>query len=278
MKNFVNPEWLFENLDNKDIVLVDCRADLFDRDYGRRAYEESHIKGAFFLDVKKDLSGEVQEHGGRSPLPDMNTFKEKLEAIGITNDKTIVAYDEAKLAGAGRLWWMLKYIGIERAYILNGGINAWSDKGYPMDNEVPKAEKGIVNINLNENIKTDIFDIKSKLNNKDFVIVDSRAPERYRGEIEPIDKKAGHIPGAKNYHSKNVFDEKGKLKAMEELKIIYDGLERYNEIVLQCGSGIDACGNFVAMDEIGLTPKLYVGSWSDWVSYEDSPIIVEKQN
>lgn len=236
------------------------------------------LKEHFFLDVKKDLSGEVQEHGGRSPLPDMNAFKEKLEAIGISSNKTIVAYDEAKLAGAGRFWWMLKYIGIEKAYILNGGINAWSEKGYPMDNEVPKAEKGIVNINLNENIKTDIFDVKSKLNNKDFVIVDSRAPERYRGEIEPIDKKAGHIPGAKNYHSKNVFDEKGKLKSMEELKRIYDGLERYNEIVLQCGSGIDACGNFVAMDEIGLTPKLYVGSWSDWVSYEDSPIIVEKQN
>ncbi|MCT8975936.1 sulfurtransferase [Clostridium sp. CX1] len=272
MSNFITSKWLYEHAEDKDLVIVDCRADLFDKDYGKKLYEEGHIKNAFFLDVKKDLADEEREHGGRSPLPDLKMLKDKLESIGISNDKTVAIYDEAKLAGAERFWWMMKYLGHDKVYVLNGGINSWIEEGYPLYKEVPMAEKGNFNINLREDIKTDIFEIKGKMANKDFIIVDSRAPERYRGEVEPLDKKAGHIPGAKNFDWKNVLDEKGKFKSEDELKEYFKPLNNYKDIVLQCGSGIDACGNFIILDELGFKPKLYVGSWSDWVSYDDSPV------
>jgi thiosulfate/3-mercaptopyruvate sulfurtransferase len=277
MSNFVTAKWLYENLNNKDIVIVDCRADLFDKEYGSKVYSEGHIRGAFFLDVKKDLAGEPEEHGGRSPLPDLEVLKEKLENVGISEDSIIVAYDEVKLAGAERLWWMLKYLGHCRVHILNGGINSWLQEGYPTVREVPKADKGTFNIKLNENIITNIVKVREIMNDKDYIIVDSRAPERYRGEIEPIDKKAGHIPGAVNYHWKDVLNEKEQFKCKKELEEHFKELEKYKKVVLQCGSGIDACGNFVAMDEVGFKPKLYLGSWSDWVSYEDSPIAIGEE-
>ena len=272
MSNFVTSSWLYEHINDENLVIVDCRSDLFDKEYGKRKYEEGHIKGAFFVDVKKDLAAEAKEHGGRSPLPELETLKEKLESIGISNDKTIVTYDETLLAGAERFWWMLKFLGHQSVHILNGGINAWIEAGSTLVKEAPTAERGKFIISPREDIRTNMNYVKSNLGNEKLVVIDSRAPERYRGQVEPIDPKAGHIPGAKNYHWKDVLDEKGQFKSKEEMKKIFKGLEKYDEVVLQCGSGIDACGNFVAMDEIGFKPKLYVGSWSDWVSYEDNPI------
>lgn len=272
MSNFITADWLIEHINDENLVIVDCRADLFDKDYGRRKYEEGHIKGASFIDVKKELASEPKEHGGRSPLPELEDLKEVLERVGISNNKIIVAYDEALLAGAERFWWMLKFLGHERVYILNGGINAWNELKYPLVQDIPAVERGKIIISPREDIRVDVNYVRNNLGKEGFIVVDSRAPERYKGEVEPIDPKAGHIPGAKNYHWKDVLDEKGRFKSKEELKEIFEELKKYDEIVLQCGSGIDACGNFAAMDEIGFKPKLYVGSWSDWVSYEDNPI------
>jgi thiosulfate/3-mercaptopyruvate sulfurtransferase len=272
MSNFVTADWLKEHLVDKDLVIVDCRADLFDKEYGKRKYEEGHIEGAFFVDVKKQLAAEPKEHGGRSPLPELEDLKKTIEGIGISNDKIIVAYDEALLAGAERFWWMLKFLGHDKVHILSGGINGWTEAGYQLTPVMPIAKKGNFVISPREDIRTDVNYIRNNLGREGFVIIDSRAPERYRGEVEPIDPKAGHIPGAKNYHWKDVLDEKGYFKSNEELKRIFSNLENCEEIVLQCGSGIDACGNFAAMDEIGFKPKLYVGSWSDWVSYNDNPV------
>lgn len=272
MSNFVEASWLKEHLQDKNLVIVDCRANLFDKAYGRKKYEEGHLEGAFFVDVKKDLAAEPKLHGGRSPLPEIESLKELLEGMGISNDTIVVAYDEALLACAERFWWMLKYLGHEKVYILNGGINAWKDAGYSLTTEQPSAEKGSFIVKLQEHIKTDVDYVRNNLGNENIAVIDSRAPERYRGEVEPIDPKAGHIPGAKNYHWKDVLDGKGRFKSKEELKNIFKALEKYDEIILQCGSGIDACGNFAAMDEIGFKPKLYVGSWSDWVSYKDNPV------
>lgn len=272
MSNFVTVKWLYAHLEDKNVIIVDCRANLFDLNYGRKVYNEGHIKNAFFIDVKKDLAGEVREHGGRSPLPETEKLKDRLEGIGIGNDKIVVVYDEAKLAGAERFWWMMKYIGLDKVYVLDGGINSWIEEGYPLSTEIPEVEKGKLDIKINEEIKADIFQIKSKKDEEGFIIVDAREPERYRGEVEPIDKKAGHIPGAINLPWSKVLTEKGHFKSKDELKEYFKDLNNYKEIVLQCGSGIDACGNFVVLDELGFKPKLYVGSWSDWISYEDSPV------
>lgn len=278
MSNFVNSKWLYEHINDDSIVILDCRADLFDKEYGKKQYEETHIIGAQFLDVKVDLAGETKEHGGRSPLPDLVEFKDKLEKVGVSDDKVIIAYDEAELAGAERLWWMLKYIGHEEVYVLNGGIKAWIRESYPLTSEVLTAEKGKISLELNNNLITDMSEVKASMGKEGFIIVDSRAPERYRGEVEPIDKKAGHIPGAINYHWKDVLRENGEFKTKEELKEHFKNLGKYEYIILQCGSGIDACGNFIAMREIDLNPRLYVGSWSDWVSYDHNPVAITEKS
>jgi thiosulfate/3-mercaptopyruvate sulfurtransferase len=275
MSNFITAKWLYQHIN--DVIIVDCRSDLFDKDYGRILYEAGHIINAFFLDVKKDLAGEAKEHGGRSPLPDLDTLKNKLENIGISNDSTVIAYDERKLAGAERFWWMLRYLGHNKVHVLNGGINAWINEGYPLTKEVPVAEKGNFNMNLNKELIISMHEVKSKIGKDDLIILDSRAPERYRGEVEPIDKKAGHIPGAKNYYWKDILNENYEFKSKENLAKHFRELNKYKEIVLQCGSGIDACGNFIALDELGFMPKLYVGSWSDWISYEENPIAIGEE-
>lgn len=275
MSNFITAKWLYQYIN--DVIIVDCRSDLFDKDYGRIRYEAGHIINAVFLDVKKDLAGEAKEHGGRSPLPDLDTLENKLENIGISNDSTVITYDEGKLAGAERFWWMLRYLGHNKVHVLNGGINAWINEGYPLTKEVPIAAKGNFNINLNKELIISMHEVKSKIGKDDFIIVDSRAPERYRGEVEPIDKKAGHIPGAKNYYWKDILNENSEFKSKENLAKHFRGLNKYKEIVLQCGSGIDACGNFIALDELGFMPKLYVGSWSDWISYEENPITIGEE-
>lgn len=278
MSNFITAKHLYDILEDENLVIVDCRADLFDKAYGRTVYEAGHIKDAHFLDVKRDLAGEVQEHGGRSPLPALDLLREKLENIGISNNKTVVAYDEAKLAGAERFWWMLKYLGHDKVYILNGGIDAWVNAGYPLVKDIPSVHRGDFDININEDILTDIFEVKNSMGKEELIIIDSRAPERYRGEVEPIDKKAGHIPGARNYHWRDVLNEKGEFKSKDQLEKHFEPLRGYKEIILQCGSGIDACGNFAALDELGFKPKLYLGSWSDWVSYEDSPVATGEES
>lgn len=270
MSNFVSADWLYEHLYEDNILIIDCRADLYDKEYGKLQFKKGHIPGAQFIDVKGELAGEVKEHGGRSPLPELEAFKEKLEILGISDNTTVIAYDEAELAGAERLWWMLKYIGHERSYVLNGGIKTWIASDYPVTSDIVTKKRGRLHIKLNNNLITDVSELKENLGKKGFILVDSRAPERYRGDIEPIDKKAGHIPGAVNFHWKEVLKENGQFKAYEDLQAHFEPLRNYDNITVQCGSGIDACGNFIAMSEIGMTPKLYVGSFSDWISYEEN--------
>jgi len=274
LKNFINAHWLHEHLEDKNIVVVDCRGDLFDSEYGKKVYNDGHIKNAFFIDINKDLSKKTDGHGGRHPLPDIEAFKDKVESMGINDDTFVVAYDEIRIAGAARFLLLLKYIGHEKNYLLDGGIKNWIENGYILETELPIAKKAKHNINLNNDILSDVTEIKEKSGKEGFVVVDSRTPQRYRGEVEPIDKKAGHIPGAKNYFWKESLKSTGEIKEVEELKERYKELEDYQEIVIHCGSGIDAAFNYFLMDEIGLKSKVYIGSWSDWISYEDNEVAI----
>ncbi len=272
MRNFINAHWLHEHLEDDNIVIVDCRGDLFDAEYGKKAYDNGHTKKSFFIDINNDLSRKTDGHGGRHPLPDIEAFKDKVESIGIGDDTVVVAYDELRIAGAARFLLLLKYIGHEKLYLLDGGINNWIKNGYTLETELPTAKKAKHSICLNKNILSDVSAIKEGSGEEGFVVVDARTPQRYRGEMEPIDKKAGHIPGAKNYFWKESLKPTGEIKEVEELKERYKDIKDYQEIVTHCGSGIDAAFSYFLMDEIGLKPKVYIGSWSDWISYDDNEV------
>lgn len=271
MKNFVTASWLFEHLDDSDVAILDCRFNLFDPAYGKNSYKKDHIKNAFFLDMNDDLSGEKREHGGFRPLPDLNVFKSKLEYIGIDNDTTIIIYDEY-LDGAPRLWWFLKYLGHNNVYILNGGIEEWIKQGYTVTDEIAKPKKtGKYNIKINKDIYCDINYIKEKKAEENIILIDSRSYERYSGENEPLYDKAGHIPNAINHPWKNNLND-NFFKEKEYLEHDFEQIIKYEEIIFYCGSGIAACVNCLALDEIDEQSKVYIGSFTDWISYEENPI------
>lgn len=272
MKNLVSTAWVKENLDKKNIILFDCRFSLMDPDYGEKAYKKEHIEGAIKINLDKDLASEIKEHGGRHPLPDINNFKDFMESLGVSNDSTVIIYDDGDLAGASRLWWILKYIGVEKVYIMEGGIQQWKLESYPTtDEETVIKNRGNINVRLNEKLLCDMAYVKDRMNHENTIIIDSRARERYLGQVEPMDKKAGHIPGAENYDWTHNFKDL-KVISKEELRERFKEVKNYDEVIVHCGSGITGCVNVLMLQEIGIDSKLYGGSWSDWCSYEDNPV------
>lgn len=272
MKNFVDVNWLRENLESENVIILDARADLMDEEEGMRLYKKSHIANAHFVSLEDTMTGEIKKHGGRHPLPDLEEFTEKMRNLGINNDSRIIIYDDGSLAMAGRLWWMLKYIGAKEVYILKGGFKAWEDKDYPITDKDPKVEKkGDLNLNINKDIYSDIEDVKKAIDSDKKMVVDSRSEDRYRGKEEPFDRIPGHIPKAVNYPWTKLIEENFMDK--EKLDEYFKDLKEYDEVIVHCGSGITATVNILFMEEIGLKPKLYLGGYSDWVSYLDNEVI-----
>ncbi|NFQ66294.1 sulfurtransferase [Clostridium sporogenes] len=276
MKNFVSTKWLQNHLEDENIVIVDCRGDLLKDSYGEEVYRKGHIKNAVFADLKKVMSSEEREHGGRNPLPNVDDFKRSIEKLGINKNTLVVAYDELKIAGAARFCWMLRYVGHTDNYVLDGGINKWIAENRKLYIEANNSKEKLdiknenFNISLNEEIKADVNYIKDNMK-KDLILVDSRTNIRYEGIEEPIDKRAGHIPGAKNIYWKDMLKEDG---AVDEDKVRENflPLKDYTNIAVYCGSGIDATFNFLLLDEVGIKARVYAGSWSDWITYKENPI------
>ncbi|MCA1321174.1 sulfurtransferase [Bacillus tianshenii] len=274
MNYIVEPEWAKENLD--DLLVIDCRFFLQDPLKGRQEYEIDHIPGAHHFDLDHDLSGPKQKHGGRHPLPPLENLRGKLEEAGAANDKTILLYDSQNGAMASRLWWLLNYMGHSKAFILNGGYDNWKNKGYPVTAALPeKTQKGHFQPVIQEHMKAsaqEIFANLPSIEKGERYLIDSREQKRYLGIEEPIDHKAGHIPGAHNYFWGDNLDG-GDWKNQETLKERFSDLDPTKEVIVYCGSGVTACPNILALKEAGFTDvKLYPGSWSDWISYEDYPI------
>ena len=163
MTNLVNAKWLKENLNNENLVIVDCRFDLMDKEYGKRSYEKNHIKGAVKVDLETELSSEVKTHGGRHPIPDSESLKNTFENLGISNDSLIVCYDEGDLAGPSRLWWILKYLGHSEVYVLNGGINEFIKIGGNTDDKIPEIKKGSFKVRVNDSMRVDMNYVKERL-------------------------------------------------------------------------------------------------------------------
>lgn len=273
MKNFVSRQWLRDNLSRDNLVILDTRAELADPKYGLEEYKKSHIKGAQFVSLEETLTGELDIHGGRHPMPDMQVFIEDMKKLGVNDESTIVIYDNGELAMAGRLWYLFKYIGKENVYILEGGFKEWKDNNLEIVAEIKKIEEsGRLSINTNKSIIVDMEEVRQAIKSDKIAIVDARAYERYAGEVEPLDRVAGHIPKAINFPWMDLVED-GKLIDIEKIKKRFKTLNNYDTIITHCGSGITGTVNFLAMDEIGLNPKLYAGGYSDWISYSENKII-----
>ncbi|HGM3509072.1 TPA: sulfurtransferase [Clostridioides difficile] len=278
MKNIISAKELISKLEQNDnLVIIDCRFDLINRTYGIDSYKKGHIKGSFILDIDKDLSSPTKEHGGKNPLQDPLILKEKLEKMGVDNDTTIVTYDDGDLNGACRLFFQLKHLGLNNVYVLDGGITSFVKEGGELEEKVniPNCTGKEIKPNINDDLVVPMEYVKSKLYKEDTVIIDCRANERYQGLIEPAYSKAGHIPSAKNYFCKDLIKndfENGSLKDIKFLKDFFKDLNNYDEVILSCGSGISACVNSLALRELDIPHKIYIGSFSDWISYDDNEI------
>ncbi|KIL48011.1 sulfurtransferase [Jeotgalibacillus campisalis] len=267
----VTPAWLMENL--KNVVIADCRFSLNEPSAGSEQYKKGHIPGAVYFHLNKDLSGAPQKHGGRHPLPLIEDFKRTIEHAGISNESTVIVYDGGEGAFASRLWWLLRYHGLENVFILNGGFKEWEAQELPLSTEEPTPSTGSFSVHVNENWRAEVGEIEQIVTGKTTsILIDSRSYDRYIGQNEPIDRVAGHIPGAIHRDWMDGLHEGFFLKDSEQANRFSDW-EKDRPIVVYCGSGVTAIPNFIALKQAGFeNVKLYPGSYSDWVSYDEHEI------
>jgi thiosulfate/3-mercaptopyruvate sulfurtransferase len=268
--HIVSGDWLHKHLADPQVVVVDCRFALQQPEQGQQLYRVSHIPGAHYLDLNQDLSSPVQQHGGRHPLPDLDNLGAKLSACGVQSEppSLVVAYDDSRFAFAARLWWLLRYLGHDSVALLDGGWSAWQAAGYPVDSEAPSIRSGVFHPKLRSHLVVDIDYVKAHKDQDGVVLVDSREGDRYRGEREPIDPIAGHIPGAVNYPWQATSTEQGYWHSPNHLADHWQAVQTAEKVIIYCGSGVTACVNLFALEIAGIqTGKLYAGSWSDWCSY-----------
>jgi thiosulfate/3-mercaptopyruvate sulfurtransferase len=263
------------HLDDPDWIIFDCRHDLADTAAGQRAYLQSHIRGAQFAHLDDDLSGPKTGANGRHPLPSPEKFCARLAALGLRKGMQVVAYDAAGGCYAARLWWMLRWVGHERCAVLDGGWGAWCAARLPVDAHMPVRQAGDFT-GTTRDIAVDAHFIQSRLGQARDVVLDARSADRFRGENETLDPVAGHIPGALNRFFKHNLAADGCFKPADQLREEFADLldgRPPQEVVHQCGSGVTACHNLLAMEIGGLNgSRLYPGSWSEWCSDPRRPI------
>lgn len=259
----ISPETLATYLDDPAWVIVDCRFKLAEPAAGRRAYQEAHIPGAVYADLDQTLSGPPTTDHGRHPLPPPDVLRERFGRLGIGAETQVVGYDDFGGGIAARLWWMLQYMGHAAAAVLDGGWPAWQAAGLPVRGGVERNARATFAGEPRRDrlvLHDDVLGVGT--------LVDSRAPARYRGEEEPYDPVAGHIPGAVNYYYQQNLDESGRFlpaaALRQQLGAVVGDAEPM-DVVYYCGSGVTGCHNVLAQVVAGLgMPRLYVGSWSEW--------------
>ena len=272
---FISPQELHNHLKDPNVIIVDCRFDLTNKALGRQLYLQNHITGAMFADLEQDLSGKVTEKTGRHPLPEIKEFKLWLQKNGLGTNKLIVAYDNVAGAFAARIWWMLRTLGYQQVCVLEGGIDNWISLKYECSKGTEIQESSKENIDLPSSWRNGLYpwvtttEMSSLICSKEAIIIDSRDPQRYRGETVQFDPVAGHIPTAKNYwHKMNIVDENNNLKPK---KILHEQIshiinpDNADKAIFYCGSGVTSCFNVLICEYLGLKiPKVYIGSWSEW--------------
>lgn len=264
------------------MIVFDCRHDIANPAKGRELYESGHLPGAFFAHVDENLSGPMNGQNGRHPAPSPTAFARFLETCGATSRTQLVAYDDVGGQYAARFWWLARWIGLDstQVAVLDGGLPKWKALGLPLTAAIPHPpQPGSVTVRLRDSLRAPLEEIEKIVGNPGIAkqkIVDARAPERFRGETESLDRKAGHIPGALNRFFRNNLNDDLTMRPAAELRVEFQQLlgdAPATSVIHQCGSGITACANLLAMEHAGLTgSRLYVGSWSEWIADDARPV------
>ncbi|MFK7700288.1 sulfurtransferase [Pseudomonas caspiana] len=268
----ISPQQLADRQRQPGLVILDCRFALEDTSYGQRSYADGHIDGSSFADLERDLSGPISRgKTGRHPLPDPQKLVERLQYWGINADSDVVLYDDGPGVYAARAWWLLAWLGKrDGVFILDGGLKAWHAAGLPLSLDPPGKEPGNFTGQPDDSLVLTAEQLQARLGEPSLTLIDARAEARFRGEVEPIDPVAGHIPGAQCAAFNENLGPDGRLLPAEQLK------QRFTEklqgrppesLVAYCGSGVTACHNLFALCLAGYPlGALYAGSWSEWIT------------
>lgn len=267
---------LMAHLDDPDWRIIDVRHQLANTAYGEQAYGAGHIPGAAFLHCDRDLSGPMTGTNGRHPLPDPEKLAARLGEIGVGPQTQVVVYDDVQGMIAGRLWWLLRWLGHDRVALLDGGLQAWLAAGGTLSSALPPSRPAQFVAQLRDTL-VDADYVQSFLATSRLHLIDARSPDRFRGENETIDPVGGHIPGAVNRFFQHNLQADGRFKPAAELRAewlaVLAGVSP-DQVVHQCGSGVSACHNILAMEVAGLTgSRLYAGSWSEWCADPARPVV-----
>ncbi len=258
------------------LFICDCRFDLTDTQAGEKAYAAGHLPRAHYMHLDQDLSGTKTGTNGRHPLPERTKLAQALAARGLQQGQQVVAYDAQGGMYAARLWWLLRWLGHDAVALLDGGLHAWEAGGQPLTRDVPAKQAGDFRVGAPRAVTVDAQAVQRNLSTHERTVIDARAADRYRGENETLDRIGGHIPGALNRFFKDNLTTGDRFKPAHTLREEFSALmadTAPDRIVLQCGSGVTACHNALAMEIAGLHgPALYPGSWSEWSTDPTRPV------
>jgi len=271
----VDVRTLGRHLDDPAWVVVDCRFTLTKPEAGRQAYEIGHIPGARYAHLEADLSSRLTPTSGRHPLPDPARLAMRLGSWGIDASKQVVVYDDTFGAMAARLWWLLRWLGHDAVALLDGGLPRWQRAGLPVTKDLPAIVPAEFIVRMNHSLLADVAEVERAAADG-LLVLDARAEERFTGEIEPLDRVAGHVPGARNAPYDDNLDLSGEFSSDEALREHYGALlgrTPPEKVIHMCGSGVTACHNILAMEHAGLRgARLFAGSWSEWIASPDRPV------
>lgn len=275
--NFVKQGEAQALINTPDVLFIDCSFALNDKEWGRNEYEKAHIPGALYADLDKDLSGTiVPGTTGRHPLPDKRELEAKFSAWGITPVTQVIAYDAgAGFMAAARLWWLLKWAGHDQVAVLDGGKKVWAENGFPLESKTVEPRAANFTAHYNDNLLASAEEVLKATANHGSCVIDSRTADRYAGENETIDPVAGHIPEAISRPFNASITAEGVVAGPETVRSYFAADFKKEDVIFYCGSGVTAAFNVLLAAYAGYPlPKLYAGSWSEWITDPERPVAV----